>query len=469
FRTWFRGTEVGHQHNLTREVSGNTVTVIKNQMTFSIRGKTFELRSAYQYVELPDGQPLSFNYQGQRAMAGNINSEGVIKNNKLHLKIKTRQGVREEIVDCPETLKFPHAIEKLYQVNNRHPETKFSYHQFVPSISKIVGVTVKMTGKEKVKTMDQELDLNKYLIISNGDTTFEWRDEQGKLFKTREPRMDLVNILVDKDTALASARPDIWRFMQVASIDTRLPRARQINSALFKLEFPDKKLLAGIPWEIDNRQKIKYDKNGGFLLRISKINLPEKRKILSRPVTDKSMSDYLTSNKYLESDDPEIISLARKIVGDEKDSLKAATKLGLWVSRNMKKGDNPGFETAKKALQDLTGDCSEHAVLVAALARAAGIPSKTSFGIVYDKGGFFVHMWAQVYVGQWVTIDATITNPHAQINVGPTHIALNTSSLKDVNNLSELMKAADKFNGQLKLKLIEYELDGQTKKPAKNP
>ena len=97
------------------------------------------------------------------------------------------------------------------------------------------------------------------------------------------------------------------------------------------------------------------------------------------------------------------------------------------------------------------------------------ICSKTSFGIVYDKGGFFVHMWAQVYVGQWVTIDATITNPHAQINVGPTHIALNTSSLKDVNNLSELMKAADKFNGQLKLKLIEYELDGQTKKPAKNP
>jgi len=68
------------------------------------------------------------------------------------------------------------------------------------------------------------------------------------------------------------------------------------------------------------------------------------------------------------------------------------------------------------------GDCTEHAVLLVALARAAGIPARTVSGFVYVStlgrtqdvlGG---HQWAQLYVhGQWVDFDAAIPGDPATV------------------------------------------------------
>ena len=52
------------------------------------------------------------------------------------------------------------------------------------------------------------------------------------------------------------------------------------------------------------------------------------------------------------------------------------------------------------------GDCNEHAVLLAALARAGGIPAKIESGLAYLSGRFYYHAWNLLYVGQWITADA---------------------------------------------------------------
>lgn len=47
-------------------------------------------------------------------------------------------------------------------------------------------------------------------------------------------------------------------------------------------------------------------------------------------------------------------------------------------------------------------------MLLAALLRAAGIPSKCVVGLLYAKGKFYYHMWNEAFVSEWVPLDAAL-------------------------------------------------------------
>ncbi len=64
------------------------------------------------------------------------------------------------------------------------------------------------------------------------------------------------------------------------------------------------------------------------------------------------------------------------------------------------------------------GDCNEHAVLFAALARAAGVPTQIEAGLVYLNDRFYYHAWNSVFLDRWVTVDALMNQFPADV----THI-----------------------------------------------
>jgi transglutaminase-like putative cysteine protease len=75
---------------------------------------------------------------------------------------------------------------------------------------------------------------------------------------------------------------------------------------------------------------------------------------------------------------------------------------------------------ALEVLKMKAGDCNEHAVLTAALLRAAGVPAQIETGLVYQNGRFYYHAWNLAYTGRWVTADAVFN----QIPADVTHIRL---------------------------------------------
>jgi hypothetical protein len=121
-----------------------------------------------------------------------------------------------------------------------------------------------------------------------------------------------------------------------------------------------------------------------------------------------------------------------------------------------------GFASASEVVRSQTGDCSEYAVLQAAMLKADGIPSRVCSGLVYVQkhektrgnptvdpahkdehtiamevgndgeqyeltGNFGWHMWTQGLIdGRWVDLDATLSVPYS---VG--HVLLGTTSLSD--------------------------------------
>ena len=67
--------------------------------------------------------------------------------------------------------------------------------------------------------------------------------------------------------------------------------------------------------------------------------------------------------------------------------------------------------TASDVARSHSGDCKAHAVYLAALARARGIPARVAVGLVYSDrlAAFGYHMWTEVYIdGRWIPLDGTL-------------------------------------------------------------
>ena len=63
---------------------------------------------------------------------------------------------------------------------------------------------------------------------------------------------------------------------------------------------------------------------------------------------------------------------------------RSALRIEKYVWRKIaKKNYTITFATASQVAENLEGDCRQHAVLAAAMCRAAGVPSRTAVGLVY--------------------------------------------------------------------------------------
>ncbi len=165
----------------------------------------------------------------------------------------------------------------------------------------------------------------------------------------------------------------------------------------------------------------------------------------------RELRPYLRPSAYLESGSPIIRRLARQAVGGETNPVRAAQRIERFVEFYITKKDlNIGFASAEETARSREGDCTEHAVLCAAIGRAAGLPTRCVLGLGYIPPGetrpvisnavdartgiFGFHMWAEAMVGpdRWVPMDAALGG----FDIG--HIAILKSALADIDPMVDL-------------------------------
>jgi transglutaminase-like putative cysteine protease len=162
-------------------------------------------------------------------------------------------------------------------------------------------------------------------------------------------------------------------------------------------------------------------------------------------------------NNRIQSDDPQIVSMAREVAADHSDPADLAVALEKFVYDKMllKRNYSTAFATAAEVAESLEGDCSEHSVLLAALLRTSGLPARVAMGLVYSPAdqAFAYHMWTEVFLGQcWVPLDATL----GQGRVSADHLKLSDSNLADDTWLAGFAPVAEAL-GQLKIEVLEAE------------
>ncbi|PTX97317.1 hypothetical protein DB346_20140 [Verrucomicrobia bacterium LW23] len=189
--------------------------------------------------------------------------------------------------------------------------------------------------------------------------------------------------------------------------------------------------------------------------------------------TSQELRDCLAAAPYIEIN-PAIRELSARALQGETNPVKATRAIERFVrSYITNKTYSTGFLSAADTARAKAGDCTEHAVLCAALARAAGLPARIVVGLGYlprdytskeekdatpqASGIFGFHMWAEAYIGDptrpggddWQPMDAALDG----FDVG--HIAVLRTALNSSQSMLDLTSAITQFMGKLSIKVLE--------------
>ena len=116
------------------------------------------------------------------------------------------------------------------------------------------------------------------------------------------------------------------------------------------------------------------------------------------------------------------------------------------------------FAPSSEVIRNLRGTCAEYAILLATLARAAGIPSRYLMGIVYLNGIWGGHAWTEMLIdGTWVPMDAAVNGPGAA-DAARFYFAQSSLDAGPGDSLA----AAQQIFGSIAIDVLEYRLNGKT-------
>ncbi len=248
-------------------------------------------------------------------------------------------------------------------------------------------------------------------------------------------------IVARPEPEAAAKRLDTIDLFALARVALPAPLPREVpKSVVYRL--------SGLPAAFqknDARQRFERAKGGTTVLTVT-----ARRPAAADPARDTPLAkaaagaaaDDLASTPQANADDPEIRRLAAQVVGDARGAYEAARRLSDHVHRTLEKAYGASHDRASDVLAAGKGDCTEHAVLLVALARAAGIPARGVHGLVYaeyDDGqpALYWHAWAEVRSGgEWIAMDPTFGQPVADA----THVALGAGTQVDTIGLLGALK-----------------------------
>jgi len=291
------------------------------------------------------------------------------------------------------------ALGRLAVVQNFVKDSTYRRSVFDAAVMGVVPAEIRVIGREKVIAGGREYDALKLVTRMAKFEMTSWIDDNGTtIVETSPPGMRSERTTADEviKTEPEGRKLDVLMMFRVP-VEADIPDGAKVNR--LKLE------ITGIdPKEYDlSGPGQQVQSSNPLVVEIKTPDVPTGP--LALPVAGEA--EFLKPSVSIQSDAPEVKAKAREAIGDEKDAVAAARKLVSWVFTVVEKQATASFPSALDVLKTMKGDCNEHAVLFAALARATGIPTKTAVGLVYMNRAFYYHAWNEVYLGSWIPVDAT--------------------------------------------------------------
>jgi len=122
---------------------------------------------------------------------------------------------------------------------------------------------------------------------------------------------------------------------------------------------------------------------------------------------DAADAPCLAATAAIQSDHLIIKALADSLAALGGSRCDMVARFNRYVFRRITKKNSATFSNALETLNAGYGDCGEHAALLTALLRAAGIKSRMALGMIHveSKKAYLYHAWVMAYVGEWIFAD----------------------------------------------------------------
>jgi len=319
----------------------------------------------------------------------------------------------------------------------------------------IIEEKIEILKQEKISIEGETFECYKVKVMSSAlpDVPFfMWIDNKGAVLQTKT--LTLVTLRTSKENAISFS--NVGKYSNLIKVGEHISPSQKIEAMhlLMKIDTDE----PGDILKTSSYQRINALNSPVDVvldMRLQSV-LPEKEYQPLGKKWDLSFHKCLRPTVMIESNDSEIINTARTIAGDEQNALTVVKYLCNWLSLYIAKEDsNVSMMSARETLRAKTGDCTEHAVLFCAFARALGIPSRVVTGLIYTGDSFGYHSWAEAYTGNWLGVDATTNTvglPACYIEIGT-----DTEGRPNVEDTVKLTKML----GRTTIEIISVTIDGR--------
>ncbi len=361
---------------------------------------------------------------------------GTVENGKMSVRVGPNDNLR--VFSLPAPVYWGGGVIEAAGRGEWHNGQRRSFALFDPASLSSRQVVITCLGDESLPVMGKVVKARKLSVDFMGMKQVAWVSQEGIVLReegimgialqmvSREEALSGLDGAAGSDLTVAAAIPSLTPIDNADTLKTLKIRLNNLPAGNFLLH-------GGRQTHQDGLLTIsseKYHKGGAVF--------PDDSEIIR--------SDLLKATPFIQSDNPKIRRKAAEIVAEADDPQAKAEKLVAWVYKNIAKRPVLSVPDAVQTLENGVGECNEHAVLLAALARAAGLPAEIETGLVYRRGSFFFHAWNIIYIkklGGWVTADASFGQMPADV----THLRFARGSLESQADLAALI-------GRLKLEIV---------------
>jgi hypothetical protein len=456
---YLSGQRIGYTHTtiVPIEEGGKTVVRTSNITHMSIKrfGQSLVMKQTLITEETLDGDLLKFSYESANPPASSTSTTGTVQGVELKLKQTVNGKLKETSQAWRKDVKSPAFQDRALRSSPLKPGESRSFEAFMPEFNKVASIKLDATDFEETGMLDGKkkrlLNVKMTQSLIPGLVLNGFVDARGDTLKTATSMLgaEMATYQVTQDEALKAISGEeldlaVGTLVKVKRIPNPHTTKKIRYRVTIKGQNPETVLPSG------ETQAVKKLDDEVAEVTVTALPIPQTATI------QPGEKEFLASTQYLQSDDDRVKEHANKAAGDAKDPAQIAGRMEKYVHEKLaKKNFSTAMASAGEVARTLEGDCTEHAVLLAAMLRAKGIPSRVVVGLVYvdSLSAFGGHMWTEANLdGHWIPLDATL----GRGGIGAAHLKLSESSLSDdgpsaLSSFAPLMLVI----GQLKIDVLE--------------
>ncbi|MEQ8850798.1 MAG: transglutaminase domain-containing protein [Phycisphaerales bacterium] len=434
-----------------RTADDNYITINDMHLEIARADQIVRISMSSTFEETPDGEPVRL--VGARSLgAGKQMDTYVFNENGVSHTVEERGRRTEQDLPLPEgEWLTPREVEAYVRSRLAAGAEEIAYATLDPAAGFIVyRQTHTITARNATtRAQGRKFDAIRWKVtqeLTPDSAHVEWVDNDGRLIRSRVNfgGLRLETILSDRKSANAPVMAPELMVSTLVRPDRRITRPRAVREAVYRLtasegEMPDLPSAGAQRVERIDEQTVRVTVNLDDIPPASK--------------TDIDDDAYRGATPMIDAAHPDIVALAEEVTDPMRDVdvQQRAEALRRHVNAFIsEKNLGVGFASATEVCATGEGDCSEHAVLLAALLRADNIPSRVASGLLYidrfagEREIFGYHMWTQALVNidgemRWIDLDATLPE---NVPTDATHIALSYTSLAEGDLISSMSTLA---------------------------
>lgn len=413
------GVKIGYAEHIRTVDKGQVTNTERMNITISRAGIAMEITSEETTVESLRGIPMAFKAVQKMNGMSVLNIEGKRKSDGSFMVVSESMGTRQQIpFTYPDGALMAEGLLQAQLKQGLKPGTAGTAKVFSPALLKAAVASWVIGEQKQVDLFGRVMDLRevetKMAVQAQEITTTVYIDEKMIPYKMVMPMMGMTLELVHCDKSVARSENDVIDFFEKVTVKSPRPLTeKDRGQALVYTILPEKD--AELTFVETAQQKI--DPRGE---KIAIIVNPGSKNLHSDETwplatNDQTLKTFTDSARYVQSDDEKVRELTLQAVENTRNIDAAAAKIEAFVEDYISdKNLSVGYATAAEVARSKQGDCSEHAVLAAAMCRSLGIPARVVTGIIYSdtflegRTIFGGHAWTEYYNGKsWIAMDAT--------------------------------------------------------------